>query len=169
MITETQRLLLQTLVIADAPFILELVNSRGWLKYIGDRNIRTLEDAQRYIEEGPFKSYEQNGFGLLKVVSKETKADLGLCGLLKRSHLPSPDIGFAFLPEYNGRGYATESAKAVLEMAKINHQLNEVCAITTHDNAASQAVLKKVGFTDSGVVIDPVTKQELRYWIKGIL
>ncbi len=101
----------------DSQFIFELLNSPTWLKYIGDRDIKNLDDAQNYIINGPIKSYEIHGFGLYKVALKNNDTPIGICGLLKREGLEDNDIGFAFLPEYEEKGYAYESAKAILDDA----------------------------------------------------
>src|SRR5688500_10193973 len=96
----SHRLILRQLELSDAPFIITLLNTPGWLQYIGDRYVKTIEDAEGYITNGPAKSYRDNGFGLLLVVERESGIPVGTCGLLKRKNLDHPDLGFAFLPEY---------------------------------------------------------------------
>lgn len=113
-ILETERLSLRQLNYGDAPFILELLNSPGWLKFIGDRNVQTEEDAIHYLQHGPMKSYEMFGFGLSLVELKTDETPIGMCGLLKRDYLEHPDIGYAFLAEFMGYGYAFEIASATL-------------------------------------------------------
>ena len=98
MITQSERLWLEKPSLEDAPFILNLLNSPGWLKYIGDRGVKSIEDAEAYLTNGPMKDFETYGFSLFKVMLKSTAEPIGLCGLLKRSFLDDPDIGFAFLP-----------------------------------------------------------------------
>lgn len=143
---ETARLHLRRLQIEDAPFILELLNDPDWLRYIGDKQVRTLADAQRYLQQGPLAMYERLGLGLLLVQSKADGAPIGLCGLLKRETLPHEDIGFAFLPAWRGGGYAREAAAAVLGHARDALGLRRIAAITTQDNTASGRLLVTLGF-----------------------
>ena len=145
-ILETDRLILCEQTEDDAPAILEIMNSPGWLKYIGDRGVKNLEDARSYILNGAMKSYEQHGFGLYLVKLKDGHAPLGICGLIQRPGLAHVDIGFAFLPEYEGRGYGFESASAVMNYARLVLKIGVVVAITTRDNQASISLLNKIGF-----------------------
>ena len=145
-VLETERLVLRHLSAdEDAEFILRLLNQPSFLQYIGDKGVRTLDDARAYVREGPAKSYEQNGFGLYKVELKENATAIGISGLVKRDTLPDPDIGFAFLSEYWNNGYAYESAAAVMRYAREVLRLNRILAITTSDNEASAKLLAKVG------------------------
>ena len=146
-IVETDRLTLRRLSISDAPFILKLLNSPSWLQFIGDRNVRTLDDARKYILDGPMTSYEKFGFGLYLTKLKDANVPIGICGLLKRDNLEVPDIGFALLPEYSGKGYAFEAASAIMIYGKTVLGLNQIVAITTEDNHASVNLLKKIGLT----------------------
>ena len=114
----TERLLLRQIDNADAPFILTLLNTPGWLQDIGDRHVKSLEAAGQYITNGPQKSYGEHGFGLLLVLEQELGLPVGMCGLLKRDSLSFPDLGFAFLPEYTGKGYARAAAAAVFVGAR---------------------------------------------------
>ena len=146
LILETERLTLRHLSPEDdAQFILKLVNEPSFLHYIGDKGVRTLADARRYVVDGPLKSYEQNGFGLYKVELKIDATPIGICGLVKRNALPDADVGFAFLPEYWNKGYAVESAAAVMKYARETLQLGRILAITTPDNEASAKLLGKIG------------------------
>lgn len=144
-IRETERLLLREFNLMDAAFIIELVNSPGWLAYIGDRNIKTIEQAAAYLMNGPIKSYAQNGFGLYMVELKADSMPIGMCGILKRETLENPDIGFAFLPACTGQGYAFESAAATMVFAKEVLRLPFICAITVPENKASIKLLEKIG------------------------
>ena len=117
-ILETERLGLREFNLKDTQFIIELLNSPGWLQFIGDRNVKTAGEAASYIKNGPIKSYSENGFGLCMVEIKENKTAIGMCGLIKRDGLENPDIGFAFLPNYMTKGYAFEIACATLSYAK---------------------------------------------------
>jgi [ribosomal protein S5]-alanine N-acetyltransferase len=146
-IAETERTSIVELQPADALFIFELLNSPEWLKFIGDRGIKTVEDAAFFIENGPMKSYRQNGFGLYLVRQRATALKLGLCGLLKREQLPAPDLGFAFLRQYTGKGYAQEAANAVLNYAARQLELKKILAFTNSFNNRSIQLLHKLGFS----------------------
>lgn len=115
---DTARLRLEPLAGRDAEFIHGLLNQPSFLRYIGDRGVHTLEDAQRYIREGPVECYERYGFGLLRVGLKPDGTPIGMCGVLKRDALPDPDLGFSFLPAYWSQGYALEAARAVMRHAR---------------------------------------------------
>ncbi len=142
---ETDRLLLRHFDLSDADFVLRLVNSTGWLAFIGDRNVHTLDDASAYLLNGPLKSYQENGFGLSLVALKNERTPIGMCGLVKRASLEHADIGFAFLPEFTGQGYAFEIAKATMAYAINELQLDSVLAITLPTNTASIRLLGKIG------------------------
>jgi RimJ/RimL family protein N-acetyltransferase len=144
-VLETERLILCHLAAGDAEFILELLNEPSFIRYIGDKGVRNLDDARRYIADGPVKSYELNGFGLNLVRLKAEGTSIGICGVLKRDTLPDPDIGFAFLPSYWNRGYAFESAAAVMTHARETLGLERILAITSPDNEASEKLLGKIG------------------------
>lgn len=143
---QTQNLIIRKLAVDDAPFIFELVNMPSWLQYIGDRGVKTLHDAEQYITNGPMASYEKFGFGLYLVALKDTQEPVGMCGLLKRDTLDNPDIGFAFLQKFTGRGYAFEAATEVLTYGKSVLGLTRILAITTKDNASSIKLLGRLGF-----------------------
>jgi RimJ/RimL family protein N-acetyltransferase len=145
-IIETERLALRELDATDAPFILRLVNDPSWLRFIGDRGIRTVADAEGYIAKGPAVSYAQHRFGLWLVSRKADGAPLGMCGLLKRDTLDDVDIGFAFLPEFGGQGYAREAAVATLAHGRAAFGLKRIVAITAPDNTRSIQLLGKLGF-----------------------
>jgi RimJ/RimL family protein N-acetyltransferase len=144
-VLETERLVLRRLSIEDAEFILGLVNEPSFLRYIGDKGVRSLDDARDYISQGPVESYRRHGFGLWLTERKEDSVPIGICGLVKRDSLPDPDIGFAFLPSFWARGYAIESASAVLAHALEGLKLGRILAITAPDNRASIRVVEKLG------------------------
>ena len=144
-VLETDRLGLRWLNVDDAAFILELLNDSSFIRFIGDKGVRSLDDARNYILNGPVASYEKFGFGLNAVDLKDSHVPIGICGILKRDTLPHPDIGFAFLPAYWKQGYAYESAAAVMKHAREALAINEVLAITTPDNEASSRLLEKIG------------------------
>ncbi len=147
---ETDRLLLSKLTLEDAPFIIELLNTPGWLQYIGDKGVKTTEEAEFYIQNGPMKNYEEYGFGLLKTTIKTTEEIIGLCGLIKRENLDHVDIGFAFLPQFTKKGYAYEAAQATMDYAQQELKLNKVLGITLPENTKSIRLLEKVGLTLEG-------------------
>jgi len=144
-VLETDRLILRWLCPDDDPaFILELLNDASFVRFIGDKGVRTLDDARNYILNGPVASYERFGFGLYAVQLIATAEVIGICGILQRDTLPHPDIGFAFLPAYWNQGYAFESAAAVMTHAR-DLGVERVLAITTPDNEASAKLLAKIG------------------------
>jgi RimJ/RimL family protein N-acetyltransferase len=156
-VLETDRLILRRLSTEDADFILELVNEPSWLRFIGDKGVRSIADARDYILKGPVESYERFGFGL-----KENGTPIGLCGLIKRESLKDVDIGFAFLPKFWGKGYAYESASAVMAYGKSAFGLNRIVAITTPDNHSSIKVLEKLGFKFEQMVRLSVEAPEIK-------
>ena len=151
MVLETARLRLRHLRADDSPFILQLVNDPDWLRFIGDRGVRTVEDARGYIEKGPMQMYARLGFGLYLVELKDA-TPIGMCGLIKRATLRDVDIGFAFMPAYRGRGYAQESALAVRDYATGELGLERIVAITDPDNEASAKLLERLGFADERTI-----------------
>jgi [ribosomal protein S5]-alanine N-acetyltransferase len=144
-VLETERLLLRHLSSEDAEFILELLNEPSFIRNIGDRGVRTIDDANSYILNGPVASYAKNGFGLYLVKLKETNESIGMCGLIRRDTLEDVDIGYAFLPKFWSKGYAVESAQAVKEYAKNVIGLDRIVAITDPENEGSIRVLEKIG------------------------
>jgi [ribosomal protein S5]-alanine N-acetyltransferase len=158
----TKRLALRRLSPADAEFIVELLNDAAFLRFIGDKAVRDVDDARRYILDGPVASYERNGFGLWLVALKETGVSIGICGLLKRESLPDVDIGFAFLPAYRSQGYAFESASAVLDYGRTELGLKRIVAITSSDNAGSIRVLEKMGMRFERMITISEGEPEIR-------
>jgi RimJ/RimL family protein N-acetyltransferase len=144
-IIETERLGLREFEYTDSYFIIELLNSAGWLKYIGDRNVKTEEQAINYLQNGPIKSYSENGFGLSMVERKEDKNPIGMCGIIFRDELENPDIGFAFLPEFMGYGYAFEIANATMLYAINILKIHKISAITVAENSKSIKLIEKIG------------------------
>jgi RimJ/RimL family protein N-acetyltransferase len=144
-VLETDRLMLRKLSVEDAPFILKLVNEPSFLRFIGDKGVRTLDEARDYILEGPVDSYDRLGFGLYMVESKENGTAIGMCGLIKRETLEDVDIGYAFLPEFWGKGYAFEAAAAVMEFGKSAFGLERIVAVVSTENYSSIKVLEKIG------------------------
>lgn len=145
-VCETDRLRLRHLALGDAPFIVALLNDPDWLRYIGDRGVRTAEQAVAYIQSGPLRSYAERGFGLYLTERKTDGLAIGLCGLIQRDFLADVDLGYAFLPGFRGAGYAFEAAAAVLRYAEATLKLPRVVAITALDNERSARLLQKLGF-----------------------
>jgi RimJ/RimL family protein N-acetyltransferase len=143
-VIQTPRMNLRELDLGDDAFILELLNEAGFMRYIGDKGVRTLDDAREYLLKGPMDSYGRNGFGLYAACLRDG-TPTGICGLVKRAGLDDPDVGFAFLARYWAKGYAVESAAAVLAHGRRVLKLDRMVAITSPDNAASIAVLEKIG------------------------
>jgi RimJ/RimL family protein N-acetyltransferase len=143
-VIQTQRLALRQLELNDADFILELLNEAAFLQFIGDKGVRTLEDACDYLRKGPMDSYQRHGFGLYAACLLDGTRT-GICGLVKRDGLGDVDVGFAFLSRYRSKGYAVESAAAILQHARRVLGLQRVVAITSPENFGSIAVLEKIG------------------------
>ena len=146
-ILETERLTLREFILNDAEFILKLVNTPPWLEFIGDKNVHSIGDAEMYLEEGPMKSYQENGFGLWMVLLKGSKTPVGMCGLVNRETLDDVDIGFALLPEHSLLGYGYESAYATLNYAKQTLGIDKVVAVTNETNISSIKLLNKLGLS----------------------
>lgn len=146
-IAETNRLVISKISLEDAPFFLKLVNTPNWIKYIGDRNLKTIKDAEVYLTNGILKSYKELGFGFYKLQNKFDNESIGICGLVKREQLEDVDFGFAFLPEFEGQGFGFESSMAVLKLAQEKFQLKKLLAITLPINSNSVKLLEKLGFT----------------------
>lgn len=158
----TPRLHLRRLTLADAPFYLRLLNEPSWLAHIGDRQVRTLQDAQAHIAANILAPYARHGFGMYLVQRRSDGAPLGLCGLVQREALPAPDIGFALLQEHERRGYAREAAQAVLGHAFEALGLVRLLAITAPTNLRSTKLLGALGFSFQGMV--PVGDRSLRLY-----
>lgn len=148
---ETPRLRLSELAEDDAAFVLALLNTEGFLRHIGDRGVRSLDDARRYLREGPRDSYARHGHGLWKVTRKADGLPVGMCGLVRREGLPRPDLGYAFLPEHTGQGLASEAGAAVLAHAFDVMHLPQVLAIVSPGNEASVRVLERIGMREWGL------------------
>ncbi|NKF20831.1 GNAT family N-acetyltransferase [Solimonas marina] len=146
------RLRLRHLDRGDEPFVLALLNEPGFIRHIGDRKVRSLDDATRYIEDGVQASYRKHGHGLYAVERREGGETIGLCGLLKREELDAPDVGYAFLSAYEGQGYAREAAAATLTHARDALGYRRVLAIVSPDNERSIHLLQKLGLQSQGTV-----------------
>ena len=151
-VLETPRLVLRWVTTDDAPFIFDLLNEPSFIQYIGDKGVRTLDDARNYILTGPVASYQRFGFGLYLVLLKESGTPIGMCGLLKRDSLPDVDVGYAYRPPFWSNGYAFEAASAVLAHGREVFGLRRIVAITSPDNAGSRALLEKLGLHYEGTL-----------------
>lgn len=160
-VIETPRLALRRLTVEDAGFMLALLNDPDFVRFIGDKKVRTREDAAAHIESGPMQSYARHGFGIERVELRATGAPIGICGLLRRDWLDAPDLGFAFLPQFRRHGYASEAAAAVLAWARADLGARRVLAIVDADNVASIGLLSKLGFRHDGRVRPPGENVEL--------
>ncbi|MDN5216673.1 GNAT family N-acetyltransferase [Fulvivirgaceae bacterium BMA12] len=158
-ILETQRLILREISVEDAEFILILLNTPQYLKFIGDKNVRTIEEAEEYVKQGPIKSYRENGFGLWLILIKDQQMPIGICGLIKRDILDDVDIGFALLPEYLGLGYGYEIATATLKHGNEVLGLEQIVAIADINNIASMKLLNKIGLRFEKVLKWPENDQ----------
>ena len=145
-IETTERLIIREADLYDASFLHELVNSDGWIKYIGDRNVKNVQDAVNYITKNYLKSYDENGFGFWIVENME-KLPIGICGMVKRPNLDHVDVGYAFLEEFSGKGYAYEASSAVVKLARERFGLKKLVAIVQRDNERSIKLLVKLGFS----------------------
>lgn len=164
-ILETERLILREIVESDDEFILDLLNQPSFIKYIGDRNVRNVEQSREFIESRFRKSYAENGFGLYLVELKEDRTPIGICGFVKRDTLPNADIGFAFLPQFERKGFAFESAEAVMKYGREKLNLERVLAITTQNNESSIKLLEKLGFKFERLIKMPYDEEELNLFL----
>ena len=162
----SHRLFIRPITLDDAPFILTLLNEPSFLRYIGDKQVRTVEDARQYILNGPVASYERYGFGLCLMELREPTTPVGMCGILKREELPDPDIGFALLPDFWGKGLAFEAATAVLSDARERLKIERILAITSLDNDASINLLERLGFKFDGVVTVAAGREQVKLFTK---
>ena len=160
----TERLAIRQFELSDAEFILRLVNDESFLHFIGDKGVRTLEDACDYLSNGPIASYHAHGFGLFHVAGKSSGEPVGMCGLLKRDGQRHPDIGFAFLPEYCAQGLAYESAAAVLEYGHSELDIDTIVAFVNPENERSIRLLDRLGLAFVGqVTLEGISQQQNSY------
>ncbi|RDK85439.1 GNAT family N-acetyltransferase [Marinirhabdus gelatinilytica] len=158
---KTERLVLRKIEVTDAPFFFELFNSEGWLRYIGNRNIQTVADAEKQITKKYIPSYTTNGYGSYLVIEKATQLPIGTCGIYKRDNLEYPDIGFAFLPDFTGKGFGFEAAFKVLHHSKTVLKIDTIYAFTVKENTASIGLLKKLGLQCIDTYVFPGETEKL--------
>jgi [ribosomal protein S5]-alanine N-acetyltransferase len=161
MILHTDRLLLRDFTEGDAAFLLELFNDSAFHRFIGDKGVRTEEAAREYLTTYYISSYALHGFGPYCVILKKSGAPIGMCGILKRAWLPDPDIGYAFLPEARGHGYATEAGRAVVQYAQEVVGLARLVAIIANENQDSVKLINSLGFSFETMVRETEEKPEV--------
>lgn len=161
-VLETERLILRHQAIEDAAFILELLNDPAWIRYIGDRGVRTIDDARDYIIKVSLDMYDRLGYGFYLTELKDGGIPIGICGLVKRDFLEDVDVGFAFLPRFRGKGYAFEAASAVMGYAQSVLGQKRIVAITSEDNHASGKLLEKLGLHFEGMIPYADTDEKVR-------
>lgn len=157
----TDRLLLRPVDLNDAPFLLKLLNSPGWLQYIGDREVRDVASAENYISERILPAAKGDIIGNFCCINKETNEVMGTCGIYQRDYLDHPDLGYAFLPQFAGHGYAREAASALLANYRVKRPGKKLAAFTTTDNERSINLLEKLGFQHIGPFQIPDDSEEL--------
>ncbi len=143
----TERLSVEQASLEDREFFYSLLNSPNWLQHIGDRGIKTVQDAEDYIKHSLLKNYTDKGYGLYKVSLKIVDIPIGICGFVKRDYLDSVDIGFAVLPEFEGRGYTYEAAKATIAYGRTQLGFDKMYGVTTEENRVSRHLLEKLGLS----------------------
>lgn len=161
---ETNRLRIRPITTNDASFALTLMNSPKWIQFIGDRNVRTLKDAEAYIKEKALPQYKTYGYGNNVVIRKSDNEKLGTCGVYHREGKNQPDLGFAFLPPYEGKGYAFEATSKLIEVMRDTFGLHELSAYTLEENSASRKLLERLKFELKGTGILPTTNEELLHY-----
>lgn len=161
---KTERLLIRPIDKDDAAFILELMNTPLWIKNIGDRNVKTVKEAENYIKEKALPQLEKYGYGNNVIVRTKDQTKLGTCGLYHREDREDPDIGFAFLPNFIGKGYAFEAAQRLMIAAKESYGLSELSAYTLDTNLASKKLLERLGFSAKGLSRLPNNEEELLHY-----
>lgn len=162
---ETERLYISEITIKDAPFILKLYNDEAYLRFIGNKNVKTLEDAKKNIEENFLSVYKRHDYGYYLISLKSDNTPIGTSGLMKREGLDCVDIGFAFLKEFRGKGYAFEATKRVLDFGLEELKISPIAAITTIENVSSSNLLERMGFKHERNLFIPNDPEELRLFM----
>jgi RimJ/RimL family protein N-acetyltransferase len=162
---ETPRLFLRPTDLEDAEFIIRLMNSEKWLKFIGDRKVSTIEDGQNYIKSRMLPQLDRLGFSNFTVIRKSDDVKIGSCGLYDREGLEGVDLGFAFLPEYEGQGYAFESARVIRDASSAHFNIQKIQAITMEDNHGSRKLLEKLEFAFKKRIQLPNDPEELMLYV----
>ncbi|NUO71894.1 MAG: GNAT family N-acetyltransferase [Frateuria sp.] len=165
---KTARLRIQPLTLDDDAFVLRLLNEPSFVQHIADKGVRDLEGARAFLRDGPLASYAQHGFGMWRVALADTGTAIGMAGLLKRDYLDGIDVGYAFLPEYTGQGYALEATRAIMEHVRSLPGVRRVLAIVNPDNARSIGLLGKLGFEPDGTVRIPDSGKLVRLFAAAL-
>ena len=160
----TERLYVRLVETGDAPFFLALYNSPHFIEHVGDRGLKTVDDARLYIEEKFLPHINEQGFGNYTIFQKDTQKPIGAVGIFKREGIETPDIGFSFLPEYEGKGFGYESASELINIAFQYFDLKKLAAFTTDDNILSQKLIEKLGLQYQETTILPGFTENLRYY-----
>lgn len=163
-LTETPRLIIREVDSTDAPFILKLVNSPGWLKFIGDRNVHNIKDAENHIQSTILDSYKKHGFGMYVVILKDSNIPVGVSGFVQRDYLDNPDIGFAILPEFERKGYSFEAAQCMINYGITKLSFKSLYAITSEQNTSSQNLLEKLKFSFQEIISPPNSNENLKLY-----
>ena len=158
---ETDRLILKPTDQSDAPFVFQLMNSPKWIKFIGDRNIHSLQDAENYIKQKMDPQLHRLGFGNFTMMLKTDGTKIGSCGLYDREGLEGLDIGFAIMEAYENNGYAYEASTKVLSLGLNEFGYSKISAITTKDNYSSQKLIEKLGLSFKEIIKLPEDEEEL--------
>ena len=164
---ETERLVLRRLTLDDAGFILGLLNEPSFLEHVGDKGVRDLEGARRYLLDGPVACHEKHGFGLDRVELRESGEPIGICGLLRRDGIDDVEVGFAFLPAFWGQGYATEAARASIEHGRSHLGVGRIVAIASPANTGSHRVLEKLGLRFDRMIRLSESEPEISFFVPG--
>jgi RimJ/RimL family protein N-acetyltransferase len=162
---ETERLIISEITLDDAPFIVQLYNDPDYIHFIRDKNVRTIENAKKNIKETFLSSYKEQDYGYYLVSLKSDNTPIGTSGLMKRDSLDCVDIGFAYLKEFRGKGYAYEATKRVLDFGLNELKLSPIAAITTIENISSSSLLEKLGFKHERNLFIPNDPEELRLFM----
>ncbi len=161
---ETERLILTPMALHDASFVLTLVNTKEWIENIGQRNVHTIEDAEKYVQEKMMDHYDKHGYGNFLMTRKSDKSKIGCISLYNRDDVDGVDIGFAMLPEFMKMGYASEGANAVKAAARDDLKLSGITAFTSKENLASQKLIENLGLEFKKTIIFGEEKEELLFY-----
>lgn len=161
---ETKRLLLKPMVLEDAPFLIELLNTPKWIQFIGERNVKTIEEAEKYITERMLPQLEELGYGNYVVIRKSDNTKIGTCGLYNREGIDGLDIGFAFLPQYEKQGFAFEAANRIKQAGFNEFGISQISAITIKENIASQKLIEKLGLKFEKIINLPNDPEDLLFY-----
>jgi RimJ/RimL family protein N-acetyltransferase len=161
LILETARLSVERFTLEDAGFILRLLNDPAFILNIADKGVRTLDSAREYLQGGPLAHYDRHGFGLWRVSERRSGAPVGMCGLIRRDTLADVDLGYALLPEFTGKGYANEVARAVVDHARQRLSLRRIVAIVSPGNERSIRLLGRLGFVFERMMLWPPDDEEV--------